>query len=199
MQQRLATDERHAQLLGGARELFAVHAFDELSTAEIARRLGVSKGLLFHYFGTKRGLYVATVRAAVDELMAVTEPDPTKPLTVQLWESMSAYLEWARANQSEQSQILMGGIGVDDEVAAILARPRALTQQRVLTALGMDEGTPRLEMAIAGWIGFVEGVGEYWAPRHEIPREVPLMQIVACLQTALRAAGVGEELLQMLD
>lgn len=196
---RLATDERHAQLLAGARQLFSGHAFDELSTAEIARRLGVSKGLLFHYFGTKRGLYVATVRAAVDELIAVTEPDPSKPLPVQLWESMSAYLDWARANQSEQSQILMGGIGVDDEVATILARPRALTQHRVLTALGVDDATPELRMAIAGWIGFVEGVGQYWAPRHEIPREVPLMQIVACLQTSLRAAGVSETILASLD
>ena len=197
--QRLATDERHAQLLAGARGLFAVHAFDELSTAEIARHLGVSKGLLFHYFGTKRGLYVATVQAAVDELIAVTEPDPSKPLPMQLLESMSAYLEWARANQSEQTQILMGGIGVDDEVAAILHRPRALTHQRVLRALGMTEASPPLELAIAGWIGFVEGVGRTWAPRHDIPRDVPLMQIVMSLQTALRTAGVDEAVLALLD
>ncbi len=197
--QRLATDERHAQLLAGARELFAAHAFDALSTAEIARQLGVSKGLLFHYFGTKRGLYVATVTAAVDELIAVTEPDPNKPLPMQLFESMSAYLEWARANQSEQTQILMGGIGVDDEVAEILQRPRALTHRRVLGALGMSEATPALEMAIAGWIGFVEGVGRSWAPQLDVPREVPLMQIAASLQTALRTAGVDEGLLALLD
>jgi len=57
----------------------------------------------------------------------------------------------------------------------------------------------RSQMAIAGWIGFVEGVGQYWAPRHEIPREVRLLQIVACLQTSLRGAGVNETILASLD
>ncbi|MEM9071568.1 MAG: helix-turn-helix domain-containing protein [Myxococcota bacterium] len=193
---RLPTDDRYAQLLQGARELFAGHAFDALSTAEIARRLGVSKALLFHYFKTKRGLYVASVRAAVAELIAMTEPDPSEPPAVQLWQSMSVYLDWVRANQGEQQQLLQGGIGVDEEVLAIIEEPRAITLQRVLRALGLTESTLELELAVSGWLGFSEEVARYWAPRTSVPKELALGQIVASLQTALAVAKIDASVLK---
>ena len=50
-------ERRRAQLLDAARELFADKGFETTTTAEIARRAGMSEGVLFHQFGTKRGLY----------------------------------------------------------------------------------------------------------------------------------------------
>ena len=50
-------EQKRAQLLGSARELFAANGFEATTTAEIARQAGMSEGVLFHQFGTKRGLY----------------------------------------------------------------------------------------------------------------------------------------------
>lgn len=50
-------EQKRAQLLDAAQELFAANGFEATATAEIARKAGVSEGILFHQFGTKRGLY----------------------------------------------------------------------------------------------------------------------------------------------
>ena len=39
-------------------EVFAVKGYDNGSTQEIVHKAGISKGLLFHYFGTKKDLFL---------------------------------------------------------------------------------------------------------------------------------------------
>ena len=60
---RLQVDIRRQQLLELGLELFAHQTYDGLSIDEIAKRAGVSKGLLYHYFPSKRAFYVAAVTA----------------------------------------------------------------------------------------------------------------------------------------
>ena len=50
---------------------------DRVPVDEIAEAAGISRGLLFHYFPTKRDFYVAVAREAARQLLEVTEPDPT--------------------------------------------------------------------------------------------------------------------------
>lgn len=49
----LATRQR---MLEAAVELFADRPFDDVQVGKIAERAGVAHGLMFHHFGTKRGL-----------------------------------------------------------------------------------------------------------------------------------------------
>ncbi len=69
-------------IVNAALKEFARKGFDDASTNEIVREAGISKGLLFHYFGTKKDLfhflmdYSATV--LIDEyreLLNMDEPD----------------------------------------------------------------------------------------------------------------------------
>ena len=60
-------DERRDQILATARELFSRRPYGTVSNTEIAAAAGVSRGLLNHYFGTKRELYLA----AVSQMMSV--------------------------------------------------------------------------------------------------------------------------------
>ena len=73
---RLENDERRRRLLELGARLFTEHAYDEISMSRIAREAGISKGLLYHYFPSKRDFYVAVVRHSADEMQAVTETDP---------------------------------------------------------------------------------------------------------------------------
>ena len=59
---RLDTDERKAQLLALGRQAFAERTYDDVSIDDIAKSAGISKGLLYHYFPTKRDLYIAGLR-----------------------------------------------------------------------------------------------------------------------------------------
>src|SRR5580698_8376746 len=63
--QRLDHDERRAQILTCARRLFSERNYDAVSTTDIAREAGVARGLLHHYFGTKRDLYLEVVGSLV--------------------------------------------------------------------------------------------------------------------------------------
>src|SRR5262249_47147954 len=59
---RLEPDARREQLLECAIRLFGEQPYAEVSTSDIAREAGIARGLLNHYFGTKRDLYLEVVR-----------------------------------------------------------------------------------------------------------------------------------------
>src|SRR3954469_5977575 len=73
---RLSTDARREQLVALGIDIFSERPFDEVSIDGIAAAAGISKGLLYHYFPSKRDFYVAVIRSAADEMQALTEPDP---------------------------------------------------------------------------------------------------------------------------
>jgi AcrR family transcriptional regulator len=52
-----APEEKRQPIIRSAMEEFAGKSYGRASTNEIIRKAGVSKGLLFHYFGDKAGLY----------------------------------------------------------------------------------------------------------------------------------------------
>lgn len=60
--ERLGPDERRAQILRAARGLFARRQFSSVSMEEIAMAAGVRRGLVNHYFGSKRDLFIEVVR-----------------------------------------------------------------------------------------------------------------------------------------
>ena len=89
---RLDVDERRRQLLETGARVFTERSYDEVSMSDLAREAGISKGLLYHYFPSKRDYFGATLAAAAAELAAVTEPDPALPPAEQLAGSLDAQL-----------------------------------------------------------------------------------------------------------
>ena len=52
------TREKQDRFINAACKLFAENGYKKASTDDIVKAAGISKGLLFHYFGSKQGLYV---------------------------------------------------------------------------------------------------------------------------------------------
>ncbi|MCI1686497.1 TetR/AcrR family transcriptional regulator [Schleiferilactobacillus harbinensis] len=52
---------------------FGQQGFLKTKTDDIAAQAGVSKGLLFHYFGSKQGLYIDTYHTAFDRLYTIVD------------------------------------------------------------------------------------------------------------------------------
>jgi AcrR family transcriptional regulator len=65
---------RREALLETGLRLFSANAFDELSMDDVAAEAGVAKGLLYYYFGSKRGYYVAVVEAAISDWRTASTP-----------------------------------------------------------------------------------------------------------------------------
>jgi AcrR family transcriptional regulator len=68
---RMSSTERRQAVLEAARDEFALRGLHGASTDEIARRAGISQPYLFRLFGTKKDLYVATVRRCLDDTLGV--------------------------------------------------------------------------------------------------------------------------------
>jgi AcrR family transcriptional regulator len=64
--------QREQQMMTVAEEVFADQGFVAASMDDIAERVGVSKPMLYEYFGSKEGLLLACVRRARAELYRVT-------------------------------------------------------------------------------------------------------------------------------
>lgn len=62
-------DGRRAAIIAAAIREFAAAGYGAASTNRIVEAAGVSKGLLFHYFGDKKGLYVEAVLSSITQLM----------------------------------------------------------------------------------------------------------------------------------
>lgn len=52
--------EKQNRMINGAIEVFAKNGYKHAATDEMVKAVGVSKGLWFHYFGSKEGIYVFT-------------------------------------------------------------------------------------------------------------------------------------------
>lgn len=72
-------DERKKQLLQIALDVFIEKGYYGTSTREIARRAGVSSGLLFHYFSNKESIYLELVKIGVEEMRINTEVAMKEP------------------------------------------------------------------------------------------------------------------------
>src|SRR3979490_1877901 len=94
---RFSVEERARSLLELGLELFSSRPYDDISIEEIARTAGMSKGLLYHYFPSKRDFYVACLRAASVQRRRLMRPDPRLPAAEQVRSSLSIYLDHVRA------------------------------------------------------------------------------------------------------
>jgi AcrR family transcriptional regulator len=188
----MPVDERRRQLLDLCTELFARHSFAELSMSRIAREAGISKALLYHYFPSKRELFVATLQQAADEVARRTEPDPKLPPAEALAMSLDAFLGWVEQNDVAYRK-LMESAGSVPEVGALITDVRDRTSARILDGLGA-EPKPKARAAVRAWLWFVDGAILDWLEHHDLDRAELGDLLLATLAGALSAAGVAAPL-----
>jgi AcrR family transcriptional regulator len=172
---RLENDARRAQLLALARKAFSDRSYDDVSIDDLAREAKISKGLLYHYFPTKRDLYVAGLREIADELVERCTNIPADlPPVERVRFGVDAYLDHISQHSRAFVSLMRGGIGSDPEVASVVEGVRTRLADNFL------EQTPfaamlvrdvRFQAAIRGWIGFVEGATIDWCANPRLSRE----------------------------
>jgi AcrR family transcriptional regulator len=181
LRQRLDTDVRREQLLEVGLELFGRRPLGDVSMSAVAEEAGVSHGLLFHYFGSKRGYYTAVVRWVTDELVAATAPAPDRSPPERLRDGLRAHVAFAESYPVGYAAIVGGGNGADEEVQAICEEARARAARNLLDAVGIGQPPPKVRIALRGWQGFVEGAIADWIKRRDLERDELIELMVAAL------------------
>lgn len=185
---RLAEPERRAQLLALGRTIFTERSYDAISIDDIAEAAGVSKGLLYHYFSSKRDFYVAVVDEAARQLLETTAPEPDLSPPEQAQRGIDAYLDFVEAHSTAYTTLLRGGVGNDPEVAARVEGTRETLIARMMTNMGLEAPRPVFRFLIRSWIGLVEAASIDWIERREVGREVVRRTLLDSLYQTILAA-----------
>lgn len=169
---RLERDQRREQILSRARRLFSERTYAAVSMEEIAHSAGVARGLLHHYFGTKRELYLEVVR----ELVRLPPPPPPEAgasLSAReaVAQSVDLWLDLVERNRGTWlAAVGAEGFGRDPELERILDAAREQTTDRVVEVLGMAD-EPQLRGLIRSYGGLAEAAVREWLERASLSRE----------------------------
>lgn len=182
---RLQVDERRAQLVDLGLEMFAERTYDDISIDEIARAAGISKGLIYHYFPSKREFYLAALREVagrlVDETFVAHQPGQADVDRIRA--GLDAYLAFVEKRSLPYAFLLRGGLGGDADVRAIVEDTRMQFFERILEGIG-EPGNQRVRIAVRGFIGLVEAASLEWVESKHVSRhELGHMLADICIAT----------------
>ncbi|MDQ4112638.1 MAG: TetR/AcrR family transcriptional regulator [Actinomycetota bacterium] len=145
---RLEPDQRKQQILSAAVRRFGSSRYSDVSVADIAKDAGVARGLVNHYYGNKRELYLTVVRT----MMFVPPLEAAEVPTGSRRERIDAVVGWlmdiVEAHGRGWIAIASSGtVGTDPEVQDLLDKADDLAAERVLDVVDFA-GTPE-ERAVA--------------------------------------------------
>ncbi|MFE1440374.1 TetR/AcrR family transcriptional regulator [Streptomyces sp. NPDC058739] len=175
---RLSTEERREQLLSVGAKLFSESPFDEVWIEQVAEIAGVSRGLLYHYFPTKRDFFAAVVERESERMLRMTEAVPGVPVRGQLNAGLDVLLEYVETHAHGFRAFHRAEAAGDQAVRRVYRRALAAQERQILAALAADPefgpgfaGRPDLPLAVRGWLAFLTAVCLEWLRGSELTRE----------------------------
>jgi len=183
-------EERRDQILDAANALFAERGYDEVTIEDVARAAGVARGLVHHYFGGRKEVYVALLERLAAGREEELRPPTGRSARARVADSVSRWLDWTGANRT----IYLGTIAPGEDIADPDVRRavadlvhRAVVQ---LAAFHTDiaDDSPRLRYALECWTGMNRAATRRWL-RGEATRETTHELLASTLEHVLRTFG----------
>ncbi|WP_410810097.1 TetR/AcrR family transcriptional regulator [Micromonospora sp. 067-2] len=171
---RLEPDARRGQILTCAVRLFGRRPYPDVSTTDIAREAGVARGLVNHYFGTKKELYLEVVRVMVTIPEVAVERLPKGDVRTRVDASVSWFLDVvSRHGTSWLAAVTARGMGGDADVERVLAEAEEVAADRMLVAVGLaGEAQHREELRgmVRAYGGLATSTAREWLQRGALTR-----------------------------
>jgi AcrR family transcriptional regulator len=185
---------REPQMLEMAGRVFAAHGFHDASMDEIAEAAGVSKPMLYSYFGSKEGLYFAytdlayrELIAAIDDAAAGAGPDPEQ----QLRAGTLAYYVYV-GDHRDAFRVLfreMGDPGGGQLTAQRhrLARRVGASIEEMVLASEARPWTPADTEALAeAWIGAARSMANWWLDHPDMSADAVCRRLLQFFMSGVR-------------
>jgi AcrR family transcriptional regulator len=146
------------QILTAARALFAERTYAATTIRAVAAEAGVNPGLVHHFFGSKRGLFAASIQLPIEltEQVPVLLAGDLRNLGERL---VRLFLHvWENPTTGPQVRAMIRSAFSDDEAAATL---RDVITANILVplsaALPMDQPEQRLTLVASQVVGLMAG------------------------------------------
>jgi AcrR family transcriptional regulator len=199
---RLSSDERREHLLHVGVTLLGRHGIAEISTDDIARAAGVSKGLLYHYFPTKNDFLAAVLDRSQREMDEGEARDPELTPMEQFEQNLDAFLRFVDDHAAGYLAVV-NARGHEPYVRELVEARRRRRVDDLVALAAVQWGMPRrlartplLVAGIEGWLGFSEGVIVRWLDDREVTREQvhellrhALLEVFAVCAPSLTTSG----------
>ena len=187
---RLAPAERREQILDAANALFAERGYDEVSVEDIASSAGVARGLVHHYFGGRKQVYIALL----ERLGAVREQQLPPPVgrsaRARVADNVSRWLDWTEQNRTIWLATLGRGEDIADPDIRHVVTDLVRRAVAIVAAHHADiaDDSPRLRYALECWTGLNRAATRRWL-QGEATREQTHELIASTLEHVLRTFG----------
>ncbi|MDI3422569.1 TetR/AcrR family transcriptional regulator [Streptomyces luteolus] len=179
---RLSTEERREQLLAVGSRLFAQSPYDDVWIEQVAEIAGVSRGLLYHYFPTKREFFAAVVRHESERMLRLTAAVPGRPLREQIDAGIDLFLSYVEQHAEGFRAFHRAQAAGDPTVREVYRAALAAQEQQILGALStasaastdMADGPgpgPAIRLAVRGWLSFMVTVCLDWLDEPDLGRD----------------------------
>ena len=195
---RMTPDGRREQLLELGVRLLSTRSVDELSIDVLAEEAGISRGLLYHYFGNKHSFHRAVVRKAADDLIRVTAPPSEGEPLERLARSLEAYVDYVASNFAGYTSLVRAASGGDEALREIYEEARAALTGRIfdvaaaegnlLEAFGITD-TASTRLLVRGWSAMTEDVVIAWVRDPAGVGKAELLHLLAAALPGVLAAS----------
>ena len=187
---RLSPEQRREQILDAANVLFAERTYDEVSIEDVARAAGVTRGLVHHYFGGRKEVYIALVERIGAYREDELRPPVGRSARARVADDVSRWLDWTEANRTIWLATLGRGEDLADPdvsgvVVDLVRRAVALVAARHAE---IAEDSPRLRYALECWTGLNRAATRRWLTG-EANREATHELLASTLEHILRTFG----------
>jgi AcrR family transcriptional regulator len=163
---RLPRDERRAQLLAAAQEVFVANGYHGAAMDEIAETAHVSKPVLYQHFPSKRDLYLALLDShlstLIDLLLGALNSTTDNDERVQA--VMRAYFRFIAHDDQAHRLVFESDLINDPDVSARLETFNKTFANAVAHVIAEDTKLPELEAQLLGrgLAGMAQVSARYW-------------------------------------
>ncbi|WP_439032117.1 TetR/AcrR family transcriptional regulator [Gordonia terrae] len=180
--------ETKRRLIEVAIEVFSEKEYEQVAVTDIAARAEVAHGLLFHYFGNKRGIYLAAVRTTAAQLNDAFEFEQGAAPVELVRTALRQHLEYLREHRGLALRLVLGGRGADPEAWEVYEKARWNAVEAFATVAGVDADNAALRLVGRTVVAAIDEAVVQWLddtdsfdPDHLIVWMQSL--IVACMKT----------------
>ncbi|MBM3720305.1 MAG: hypothetical protein RLY44_248 [Actinomycetota bacterium] len=163
---RLPRDERRAQLLVAALEIFTSSGYHAASMDEIAERASVSKPVLYQHFPSKLDLYLAVLDLHIDSLVFAIQKAiaSTRDNRSRVKATIDAYFGFIEGEGEAFRLLFESDMSVEPQVRERLERMTYDCAVAVSAVISADTGLPKDESMILaiGLIGCAQISARHW-------------------------------------